>query len=288
MRDDEAVHAPVDAYDELRQGDASIGTERPDTRPRRSGERAPKRALGDVGEIPVGRISTLHERRAGSSRYIVEIEGHVVATVSSEVISELGLRVGGIIDEAISEQLCVAAGRLQVFDKAITFLAIRSRSVRDLQLRLRRAGAPPPAIASAVERLQALGLLDDEAYARNVARSRALSGGVSRRRIGQELQRLGVARDVADDAVAETLADVGIDEADAAMIVARKRVRSLRSLDPRKQRQRLYAFLARRGYDAGVISRVVASVLADGGDVDGADAGGGDENEGGDGFNESS
>ncbi len=225
--------------------------------------RVPKRPLGDVAPVPsTGRITALLERRAGSTRYVVEVDGTQVATVSTELIAALGLRVGRAMDAGLAARLREAAGALEVFDKAIAFLAIRARSARDLQLRLRRAGALPPTIAEVIDRLRALDLLNDEAYARNVARSRALSGGVSKRRIAQELQRRGVARDVADAAVADTLADVGLDESEAAMSVALKRMRALRSLDVRKQRQRLYAFLARRGYDSAIIAKVVATVVA--------------------------
>jgi regulatory protein len=201
-------------------------------------------------------------------RYVVEIDRGPAVVVSAEAIGELGLRVGGAIDEALARRLAIVAAELAVFDKAVALLAVRARSVRDLQLRLRRAGAEAPLIAKAIDRLIALRLLDDEAYARNLARSRAMSGGVSRRRIGQELQRRGVAREVADDAVDETLADVGLDEEGAALAIARRRVRALRTLDVRKQRQRLYAFLARRGYEVAIISRVVAAVVGGGAESD--------------------
>lgn len=227
----------------------------------RSRARPPKRALGDIDEIAPGQVTALHERRSGSARYVVEIDRRVAATIAVDAIADLGLRVGGHVDEGLAERLREAASHLEVFDKAVSLLAVRARSTRDLQLRLRRAGAPAPAIEHAIERLERLGYVDDEAYARNFARSRALAGGVSRRRIGQELQRHGVSREIVQEAVAETVSDVGLDEQEAALRLARRRVRSLASLDPRKQRQRLYAFLARRGYDPDIVSRVVSTVL---------------------------
>lgn len=228
------------------------------------GRRTERRVLGEVKAVPAGVVTALHERRSGSSRFVVAIDGRIAATVSAELIGELGLRVGRRVDETESLRLSVASAQLEVFDKAVELLSVRSRSVRELQGRLRRAGAGDPAIEAAVERLQALGFLDDEAYARDLARSRVLSGGVSKRRIGLELQKRGVARDVADEAIAETLADVELDEDGAARTAALKRLRSLASLDPATRRRRLYAFLARRGYAADVIARVLRDVLADG------------------------
>lgn len=240
------------------RGDGERSSQRDSGRGR---SRAPKPPLGEVDEIAPGRVTALHERRAGSSRYVVEIGERAVATVSVEVIADLGLRVGGDVDARIAERLREAASQLAVFDKAVSLLAVRPRSARDLQLRLRRAGASAPTIARAIERLERLGFVDDDAYARTVARSRALSGGRSRRRIAQELQRHGVARETIDAAVADTVADVGLDEGEAALGIARKRMRAMAGLDPRTQRQRLYAFLARRGYDPDIVTRVVASVI---------------------------
>lgn len=224
-------------------------------------EKRERRKLGEVDEVPPGRVTAMHERRAGSSRFVVAIEGRVAAVVSTELIADLGLKVGALIDPALAERLRAESSRLAVFDKAVDLLAVRARSTRDLQTRLRRAGAEDGAIAAAVERLQRLGFLDDEAYARNLARSRVMSGGVSKRRIGQELQRRGVSRDVADDAIADTLEEVELDEEGAARMAAEKRMRALRSYDAQTQKQRLYAFLARRGYSPDVISRVVRAVM---------------------------
>ena len=184
-----------------------------------------------------------------------------MATVSAELVAELGLRVGAVIDESTAERLRGAAARLAVFDKAVALLAVRARSARELRLRLRRAGAKDELTEAAIERLQGLGVLDDREYARNVARSRVVGGGVSKRKIEEELQRRGVARRDAHQAIAETLEEVELDEEGAARAAAEKRLRALRSYDAETRRKRLYAFLARRGYAPDVVSRVIRDVM---------------------------
>ena len=228
--------------------------------PRR--ERKERRPLGDVDDVPLGRITAIRERRHGSSRYVVEIDGHAGAIVSARAISDLALRIGGIVDQTLAGALQGESAMVAVYDKAVELLAVRARSVRDLKLRLRRAGAPAPVIDAATERLAGLGLLDDEAYARNLAHARVAGGGISKRRIGQELQKRGVSRDVADDAIDATLEDIVLDEMEGARAAAAKRMRSLASLDAPTRRRRLYAFLARRGFEASVIARVVKEVEA--------------------------
>lgn len=228
----------------------------------RQGQRRERPPLGTVEPIPQGTITALSERRAGSARYVVQIDGRQAAVVSAQGIAELGLRTGLLVDETLSERLREASGELAVFDKAVELLAVRARSTRDLRMRLRRAGAAEAQVERAVQRLTALSLLNDEEYARNLAHMRVVGGGVSKRRIGQELQKRGVPRDVADEAIDATLEEVELDEQGAALTAARRRIRVLGSLDEQTRRRRLYAFLARRGYSPDVIARAVRDVLA--------------------------
>lgn len=239
----------------------------------RQGHRRERPPLGTVEPIPQGTITALSERRAGSARYVVQIDGRQAAVVSAQGIAELGLRTGLRIDDTMAERLRDASGELAVFDKAVELLAVRARSTRDLRMRLRRAGAAEAQIERAVQRLMALNLLNDEEYARNLAHMRVVGGGVSKRRIGQELRKRGVPRDVADEAIDATLQEVELDEQGAALTAAGRRLRALGSLDELTRRRRLYAFLARRGYGPDVIARALRDLLAGRDDEAAADVG---------------
>jgi regulatory protein len=71
-----------------------------------------------------------------------------------------------------------------------------------------------------------------------------------------------VARDVIDAALAEVIAEDEVDEDAQIAQVAAKKLRTLRSADPAAARRRLYAFLARRGYEGTAIRRVMDSLLS--------------------------
>jgi regulatory protein len=74
------------------------------------------------------------------------------------------------------------------------------------------------------------------------------------------LARKGIERGVADAAVARVVEDERIDPVVAAQRVAKRKLASLEGLDPRLARQRLYAYLARRGYDPDTIRSVTSSL----------------------------
>jgi regulatory protein len=206
-------------------------------------------------------ISELSETPNRSGRFRVALSGITLGDLTLDFVADAGVWEGRTITRLQAVEMISAVDRTAVLDKALDLLAVRARSSRDLSLRLRRAGARDPDISWAVARLESQGFVDDAAYARGVARAKALGGGVSRRKVITVLRQKGIAADVAAEAMDATLADVSLDEYGAALAAAQKRLRALSSLEPAKRRQRLYAFLARRGYETDVVRRVVTEVL---------------------------
>ena len=153
--------------------------------------------------------------------------------------------------------------RRSTYERALDMLEARARGVTELRRLLIKKGEPPDDVDAAIERLRASGVLDDANFARQLARSKALGGGHSRRRIQQELAKRGVARDVSDDAIEQVFDEEGVDESAAIERVARKKLRTLGAVDAPTRKRRLYAFLARRGYDVDAIARVMRILSSD-------------------------
>jgi regulatory protein len=199
-----------------------------------------------------------HPRRPG--RFAVAIDGADAATVGIDGIERLALRVGVEVTERLAAGLADETGAVAVYDKAVRLLAGRGYAVAELSRRLVRGGADPRYVPIAIERLVASGALDDAEYARSLTRSRVRSKGTSARRVKQELSRHGVSADVAAEAVEEVFVEEEVDETAVVEQLARRRAETMRGLDPMVRRRRLYAYLARRGYDADDVRRAVEAV----------------------------
>ena len=198
-------------------------------------------------------------RRPG--RFDVFIDQKSIATISLEAVERLKLSSGEVVDATVEVALEREAAQLKTYDRALNMLALRARSSNDLRRILLRKGESAEQVGIAIERLQQAGFLDDVSFARQFARSRVLGAGLSRRRIQAELARRGVARDVAGVAIDEVFGEESVDESATLERVARKKLLTLARLDAATQRRRLYAFLARRGYDSDDISRVVNELI---------------------------
>ncbi|HVA56791.1 MAG: regulatory protein RecX [Gemmatimonadaceae bacterium] len=200
---------------------------------------------------------TPHPRRQG--RVDVLVDGKSVGAISGDAVARLRLSVGTEF-EPVRLAFEAEAAALATWDAASRLLAARARSRSELRRQLLRKGEPVVRVDQVLDRLERAGYLDDADYARQFARSRSLVRGMSRRRVQQELAKRGIAREVAEAAIADVFAQEGVDEYAAVERLARRKLPSLAKLDPIMRRRRLYAFLARRGFESDDIQRVIGAL----------------------------
>ena len=144
------------------------------------------------------------------------------------------------------------------YNYALNLLSARPYSTSALHRKLIQKKYQAADADDAIRRLVDNGLLNDAKYAEQYARSKILSTGASKRRLQQDLYRKGIKGDIATNAIANVIDQDEIDPAAVIERVARKKLAQLGNLEPVVLRRRLFAFLARRGYDLDEIKRVVS------------------------------
>ena len=94
---------------------------------------------------------------------------------------------------------------------AARFLATRPRTRWELQRRMRRAAASDELISSTLDRLAALGYVDDAGFARWWAEQRDRHSPRGRRLVEAELRQHGVSREVLEELHGAELAEPALD-----------------------------------------------------------------------------
>jgi regulatory protein len=145
-------------------------------------------------------------------------------------------------------------------DRALRLLEVRARSREELRRRLSQAGYEADEIELALMDLQAVGLVDDERFAREVASYEMGRRAVGRRAVLASLRRRGVDADVAERVVEETAPP---DEEERAVDLARDRLGRMNGLADDVAYRRLVGFLQRRGYDGHTAHAACRRVLAE-------------------------
>ena len=186
-------------------------------------------------------------RELPSGRVAVELDGARWRTVPAEVLVRVRLGVGEELDRPRARELARELRRARAVDTALRAVSRREQSTAELDRRLRQRGFAPGLREETLNRLEHVGLVDDERYAMRRAES------LSERGQGDEailwrLERDGVARETAAKAVAALPPELQR----ARLVVAAQGtgVRTAREL-------------ARRGFGEDAVEEALGEVVAD-------------------------
>lgn len=195
-----------------------------------------------TGLVPV-------KRRSGWTE--VQLDGVSLCRLRDEDVHGLRLTVGVQLGPEELEAVRAAAGRAEAMSVGLRYLSVRPRSRREVERRLGRDRIDGAAIQHALERLEALGYLDDAQFAASFARDRIRLRPCGSRRMLSDLLARGVSPEDADRGIREAMAEEDVTEEALLRRVATARARRLTGADPAKARRRLFGYLARRGFAAG-------------------------------------
>jgi len=192
---------------------------------------------------------------------LVDVDRGRFASLPAAALLGLDLVVGREISPLVLERLQELADLEAAHRAALRALARRAHARFDLRRRLLQKQHPPPAVDGALERLSAVGLLDDARFAADYAAAKARRGRGPARLV-HDLQAQGVDRRIAEAAVRSSLAAEGVDPAQAVRELAEKRAKQLAGLPAVVRKRRLVAFLVRRGFGGAEVREVVEGLAS--------------------------
>ena len=199
---------------------------------------------------PAETVAGLRRPRPGDPTVEVVLGSGERVRVHDRRLADQRLAVGDELDPDACDALR-DAGRADAAERrALRLIAIRPRSRAELARRMGEWGLPEATAAGVLERLSAIGAVDDGVLAAAVVSSRR-AHAYGRLRVDADLKRLRVA-----DAARAVAATTAGDEAERARLALRARG-GPESRDPAELR-RAAGFLHRRGFDADTVAAVLA------------------------------
>ena len=186
-------------------------------------------------------IATLRKER-GKMRVTLESGQELLVPLS--LFHERPLAAGQPLDLEAYDQWLLLRQYRHALDRAVGYLAARARSRRELESRLLRCGYRPATVEMVLYKLEREKLMDDASFAKQWVEARS-GRTLGKRRIAQELQRKGVSRAHAEEALGAV--DEGA-EAEACRKAAEKLAARYSREEPRLALQKLAQALVRRGF----------------------------------------
>jgi regulatory protein len=143
---------------------------------------------------------------------------------------------------------------------ALDRIAARDRTRHELAQVLKTKNVPAEVAEQVLDRLEAMGLVNDAAFAEAWVESRQQRRHLSRPALRRELQAKGIDREQIDAALDGV--DFG-DELTAARELARRRHPAIAGLPYPVRHRRLAGALSRRGFGTAIVTQVLRELLGE-------------------------
>lgn len=198
-------------------------------------------------------LTAAEPRRKGLTQLF--LDGEAAVKIDTEIFVRSGLKPGDELTDDELHRLIEASDTRRAQEKALYLLEYRSHSKKELAEKIARTAASKEAAQAAADRMEELGLVDDEAYARELARVLFTRKHYGKIRVRQELRQKGIASEL----IEELLSEYGGEEETLERlqeILARKYPNWA---EDERIRRRAFAGLQRLGYSYELILRAMAA-----------------------------
>ena len=164
------------------------------------------------------------------------------------------LKIGQVLSDDQILQLQKEDQYESAYQRSLKFLSYRPRTQSEIRQNLKEHEIPDDVTEQVIERLVELGMLNDSAFTQTWIENRSAFRPRSRRALSHELRQRGVDPQIIEQSL-ETL-----DEETLAYQAASKQARRYKDLDYQLFRQKMFGFLARRGFNYEVSAPTVTKI----------------------------
>jgi regulatory protein len=193
------------------------------------------------------KITSIKQQVKRADRYSVYVDDKYSFSLSEAALLTQGLHSGQELDAGQLETLKAASGADKAYGNALRYVAMRPRSIWEMETYLKRKDVDEPVAESIIKRLEGVGLLDDTAFAKAWVNNRRLLKSTSRRKLQLELKQKHVSSGVIDAVLREEGAD---DRTALRELVEKKRARY-------PDQNKFMQYLARQGFGYDDIKSVL-------------------------------
>lgn len=191
-------------------------------------------------------------RKAMSALYL---DGEYVMNLDTRTLIENRFDVGKDIDDEDLHEIIRLSNEKRAKEKALWLISYRDHSKKELADKIKRT-CDEKSADKAVERMEELGLVNDESYALHYAQKLIFTKHMSKNAVVYELARKGIDKELA----AEILDEIEVDSSEQIRIIIDKKYKNI---SDEKIRRRAVAALQRLGYRWDEIKGVIEEYAED-------------------------
>ncbi|MCA9325103.1 RecX family transcriptional regulator [Candidatus Saccharibacteria bacterium] len=192
------------------------------------------------------KITKIVQQQKQRDRYSIFVDDRYAFSLGEGALLSTGLTSGQELTGQQINQYEQLSAEDKLYNRTLRYVAMRPRSVWEVEFYLRRKEAPAPLVAQIITKLSGLDLLNDQRFAEQFVRDRRLLRSASTRKLTLELQKKRISSDIIERVLA---ADETDELAMLKALIAKKQRQSKYKEDSLK----LMQYLARQGFSYGDI-----------------------------------
>lgn len=145
----------------------------------------------------------------------------------------------------------------KLYNKALRFLSFRPRSEKEVEDYLKKKNSDSETSKKIINKLKEYNFLNDKEFARLWFESRTKLKPRAKRVIKMELKQKGIDEEIIDNLFENN----NTEDKEIALALAERRVKRYANEDPQKRKEKMYRYLASKGFNYDIIKDVVDHIL---------------------------
>lgn len=198
-------------------------------------------------------ITAITAQKKKHTRANIFIDGSFSFSLDYETVLKHTLAVGQTLTQQKRDKLVQDGNVSYWYNACLQLVSRRPRSVFEIQTYLRKKSCTPQTCEKIIKKLCDKKLLNDTEFAQWFITQRITFRPKGKRVLAQELRAKGIA----PESITAALESTQVDEGVLAQQIVAKKMPLLKKYPPQKKREKLTAYLARRGFSWDVITSVL-------------------------------
>lgn len=204
-------------------------------------------------------ITQISENKKNKNRVSIFVNDEFVLSCDKELIYTKSLKKGQSVDVSTLRELAIEDDYLRARDTSFRFLEKTMKTEKQVRDRLLEKEFEPSTIDRVIVLLEEYNLLDDRHYVELFLKEKLRSRGI--KKVTYELYNKGINKEMLEEILEDF--DTGSLEEESCQKLAEKKFSEIKKKeeDRYKQKSKLYAFLAGKGYGYEMINAVIRQVM---------------------------
>jgi len=214
---------------------------------------------GNKLDFPVT-ITSIRPQKKRSARFSLYQEKTYLIGVAADTLVCFRLEKGKTLTASQFQEITRVEERLAAKEYMLRLLGRRDHSSRELQVKALSKGHGEKHIHNVIEELEQKGYLNNESFARQFASDKLTINRWGPGRVRTELRKKGIDAPLADRIIRTEIEDLELKEICVDLALGRRKHFS-READPFRRKQKIAAWLQRRGFDFTTIERALPEII---------------------------